>query len=97
VTIGSKRDYPRNACEFDGWLNANAVIGSIVAIAVLGMAVAGLFSEGRPDAATEFSSVTVKRTPLTGPDRSAARSLTAPPRPTAAHIAPPTVAPLPPP
>jgi hypothetical protein len=80
VTNGSRRDYPRNAPEFDGWLKANAVVGSIVAIAILAMAVGGLFSAGRPDAATEFSSVTIKRTPHTDLDRSAARSLTAPPR-----------------
>jgi hypothetical protein len=42
VTNGSKRDYPRNTPEFDGWLKANAAVGSIVAIAVLAMAVAGL-------------------------------------------------------
>jgi hypothetical protein len=59
VTNGSKRDYPRNTPEFDGWLKANAAVGSIVAIGILAMAVAGLFSEGR-DVATEFSSVTVK-------------------------------------
>jgi hypothetical protein len=90
------RDYPRNPREFEGWLRANTVIGSIVAIAVLAMAVAGLFSAGRPDAATEFSSVTFKRTPPTDPDRNDPRSLTAPPRLTAAHTAPPTLAPLPP-
>ena len=59
MTNGSRRDYSRNAPEFDGWLKANAVVGSIVAIGILAMAVAGLFSEGR-DVATEFSSVTVK-------------------------------------
>ena len=42
MTNGSRWDYSRNAPEFDGWLNANAVVGSIVAIAILAMAVAGL-------------------------------------------------------
>ena len=78
MTNGSKQDYPRNGPEFDGWLKANAAVGSIVAIAISAMAVGGLFSAGRPDAATEFSSVTFKQTPHTDLDRSAARSLTAP-------------------
>jgi hypothetical protein len=39
--VTSRRDYPGNA-QFDGWLKANAAVGSIVAIAVLAMAVAGL-------------------------------------------------------
>jgi hypothetical protein len=63
--VTSTRDYPRNAPEFDGWLKANAAVGSIVAIAILAMAVAGLFSAGGPDAATEFSSVTINQTPHT--------------------------------
>jgi hypothetical protein len=42
VTNGSRRDYPRNAPEFDGRLKANAAVGSIVAIAILAMTVAGL-------------------------------------------------------
>ena len=42
MTNASKRNYPRNAGEFDGWLNANAAVSSIVAIAILAMAVAGL-------------------------------------------------------
>jgi hypothetical protein len=48
VTNGSKRDYPRNAPEFDGWLNANAVVGSIVAIAILAMAVGDSFLRADP-------------------------------------------------
>jgi len=69
VTNGSKQDYPRNGPEFDGWLKANAAVGSIVAIAISAMAVGGLFSAGRPDAATEFSSVTFKQTPHADLDR----------------------------
>ena len=53
-----RRDYQRNPGEFDGWLKANAVFGLILAIGMLAMAVAGLDSAGRPDGATEFSSVT---------------------------------------
>jgi hypothetical protein len=55
------------ALEFDGWLKANAAVGLMLAIAVLATAVAGLFSAGGPDAATEFSSVTIKQTPHTTP------------------------------
>jgi hypothetical protein len=51
------RDDPRNSRDFDGWLKANALLGSILAIGILGMALAGLYSAGRPDRATEFSSV----------------------------------------
>jgi hypothetical protein len=40
--VTSRRDYPGNAPEFDGWLKANAAIASLVAIAILAMAVAGL-------------------------------------------------------
>ena len=54
------RDYLRTR-EFDGWLKANAVLGSILAFGILAMALAGLYSAGRPDAATEFSSVTAPR------------------------------------
>jgi hypothetical protein len=51
------RDDPRNSRDFDGWLKANAVLGSILAVGILTMALASLHSAGRPDAATEFSSV----------------------------------------
>jgi hypothetical protein len=50
------RDYQRNPREFDGWLKANAVFGSIPAIGLLVMAVAGLNSAGRPDGGIEVSS-----------------------------------------
>jgi hypothetical protein len=50
-----QRDYERNPSEFDGWLKANAVFGLTLTIGVLAMALAGFY--GRPDSATEFSSV----------------------------------------
>ena len=56
-----KRDYLRNPREFDGWLNANAILGSILAVGMFAMALAGLNSSGRPDAATELSSVTASK------------------------------------
>jgi uncharacterized iron-regulated membrane protein len=53
------RDYLRNPPqESDQWLKANAVLGSILAIAMLAMAVAGLYSAG-PNGATEISSINV--------------------------------------
>jgi hypothetical protein len=52
------RDDPRNSRDFEGWLKANALLGSILAIGILGMAFAVLYSVGRPDKSTEFSSVT---------------------------------------
>ena len=51
------RDDPRNSRDFEGWLKANALLGSILAIGILGMAFAVLYSVGRPDKSTEFSSV----------------------------------------
>jgi hypothetical protein len=54
---GSWRDYLLHPREFDRWLKANAVGGSILAIAMLAMALAGLYSAGPPNGATEFSSV----------------------------------------
>jgi hypothetical protein len=60
VENGIRRDDPRNAAEFDGWLKANAVLGSILAIGILAMALAGLYSIGRLDGATELSSVNIR-------------------------------------
>jgi hypothetical protein len=40
---------------------ANAVLGSILATGILAMALAGLYSAGHPDGATEFSSVTASK------------------------------------
>ena len=48
--------YLKNPGECDRWLKANAVFGSILAIAMLAMALAGLFSPG-PNGATEISAV----------------------------------------
>jgi uncharacterized iron-regulated membrane protein len=50
--------YLKNQRECDRWLKANAVLGSILAIAMLAMALAGLYSAG-PNGATEISSVNV--------------------------------------
>ena len=56
---GLWRDYLRNPPrEGDRWLKANAILGSILAIAMLAMALAGLYSAG-PNGATEISSVNV--------------------------------------
>ncbi len=52
----TRREYQRDPQKFDGWLKANAAFGSILAMGMLAMALAGL--KGRPDAATELSSVT---------------------------------------
>ena len=52
------RQYLGSPREFDRWLNANTVLGSIVAIGILAMALAGLYS-GPPDGAIELSSVHV--------------------------------------
>ena len=58
IVMGKRmlRDYQRNPREFDGWLKANAVLGSILAIAMLAMAVVGHYSAG-PNGATEISAV----------------------------------------
>jgi hypothetical protein len=59
--MGNGRDYLRNPREFDRWLKANAVLGSILAIGMLMMALAGLNSAGRHDVATELSTVTASK------------------------------------
>jgi hypothetical protein len=54
----SGRDYLTNPGEFDGWLKANAVLGSVLAVAILAAAFASFFSSGTaPNVATELSSV----------------------------------------
>ena len=53
-----RKDYLRNPHEFDRWLKANAVLGSLLAIGMLAMALAGLNLAAQPDGATEPSSVT---------------------------------------
>jgi hypothetical protein len=55
---GRWRDY-FGSPGFDRWLDANAVLGSLLAIAILAMAVAGLYLGPPEQAATEFSSVNV--------------------------------------
>ena len=40
------RKYLTNPRDFDGWLKANVLVGSIVAVAILTMALAALFSGG---------------------------------------------------
>jgi hypothetical protein len=52
-----RSDYLRNPHEFDRWLKANAVLGSLLAIGMLAMALAALNPAARPDGATELSSV----------------------------------------
>jgi hypothetical protein len=54
---GSWRDYLLHPREFDRWLKVNAIGGSILSLAILAMALAGLYSAGPPNGATEFSSV----------------------------------------
>ena len=61
---GIGRDYLSNPRQFDGWLKANAVLSLVLAIGMLAMAVAGLYSEGPVDVANvaaDFSSVTVRK------------------------------------
>ena len=53
------KDDPRSSPGFDRWLKANAVVGSILAIGMLAMALAGLNSPP-PDRVTEFSSIARK-------------------------------------
>jgi len=40
------REHLTNPRDFDGWLKANVFVGSIVAVAVLTMALAALYSGG---------------------------------------------------
>jgi hypothetical protein len=61
VRNSSWRNYLTNPREFDGWLKANAVVGSILAIGMLTMALAGLNSAGRNDGSTELSTVTASK------------------------------------
>lgn len=49
------REYLPNPRDFDGWLMANVFVGSIVAVLVLTMALAGLYSGGAKE--VELSSV----------------------------------------
>ena len=60
VIVGraTRREYQKNPREFDAWVKANTFFGSILAIGMVAMALAGLNSAGPPDAATELSSIT---------------------------------------
>jgi hypothetical protein len=55
------RSYLTNPHEFDSWLKANAVLGSILAVGMLTMALAGLYLAGPPDGVTEFSSIAASK------------------------------------
>ena len=58
------RYYLSNPRQFDGWLRANAVLGLVLAIGMLAMALAGLYSEAPVDVAnvaSDFSSVDVRK------------------------------------
>ena len=59
------RKYLTNPRDFDGWLKANVLVGSIVAVAILTMALAALYSGGiKPDRTFECRSC-VERFALT--------------------------------
>jgi hypothetical protein len=60
AAMANGRDYLRNPREFDRWLKANAVLGSMLAIGMLAMALAG-HSSGPLDTTTELSRVTASR------------------------------------
>ena len=55
------KDDPRSSPGFDRWLKTNAVFGSILAIGMLAMALAGFYSASPLDKATDFSSVTAQQ------------------------------------
>ena len=58
------RDYLSNPRQFDGWVRANAVLGLVLAIGMLAMALAGLYSGGPVDVAnvaSDLSSVAVRK------------------------------------
>ena len=55
------RNYLTKPDEFDSWVKANAVLGSILAIGMLTMALAGLYFAGPRDGMTEFSSIAASK------------------------------------
>jgi len=60
---GIGREYLNNPRQFDGWLRANAVLGLVLAIGMLAMALAGLYSEAPVDVANvaaDFSSAVAR-------------------------------------
>ena len=59
--VPMKKDDPRSSPEFAQWLKVNAVFGSILAIGMLAMALAGLYPASPPDKATDFSRVTAQQ------------------------------------
>jgi hypothetical protein len=64
VIVGraTRREYQKNPREFDAWVNANTLFGSILAIGMVAMALAGFYSASPPDkATTDFSSVTAQQ------------------------------------
>jgi hypothetical protein len=58
---GAWRDDPRSSGKFEEWLNANAVVGSILMAVIPAMGLAGVYSAGRSNEAAEFSSVTAPK------------------------------------
>jgi len=40
------REYLTNPGDFDGWIKANVLVGSLVTVAILTMALAALYSGG---------------------------------------------------
>jgi hypothetical protein len=58
VGRATRREYQKNPREFDAWVKANTLFGSILAIGMVAMALAGHNSAGLLDAATELSSIT---------------------------------------
>jgi hypothetical protein len=60
------RDYLRNPREFDRWLTANAILSSFLAVAMLAMALAGLYSAGPPNGFATASTL-IARSKLNNP------------------------------
>jgi hypothetical protein len=54
---GRWRDHLSDPRDFNRWLKANTVVGSILTMAMLAMALAGLYSAGPHGLASELSSI----------------------------------------
>lgn len=71
VEKGILREYQRLSPEaqlkFDRWLNANVILGSIVAVGMLAMAMAGFSSVGQPDAKIAANLATSQQPTRTAP------------------------------
>jgi len=52
---------PKELREFNKWLTANTILGSILGMGMLAMAFAGSSSLGRPDTATTVSPIVATR------------------------------------